>query len=254
MAKGGKIAARITFDATQTATFTDTSGAAAVSVPAGNYYPEELIAAIDADLDADWTITLSDGEGLPSAATGRVTINSTLTPWSITWATTPMRDALGFTGNVVGVSAAQTGTNHYKGLWLPGVQHKSSMYGDSAGGSIVGSFRSMKSQTGIVSSIASSYHRVHRDIRWDGIPAQRAMAHHESVSGESFESFYLDCVTARLAYLPVSAPVRLYWDADVDATYAVGRLQWPANFDLEQFVPGWVGRYRVTMPPLVVEV
>jgi hypothetical protein len=79
------------------------------------------------------------------------------------------------------------------------------------------------------------------------------MAHQETVTNESFESFFLDCMTGRVSYIPVGTYVRLIWDADVDGTYAVGRLLWPSRFSIEQLQAGWNGRYTVPLPPLVVE-
>jgi hypothetical protein len=248
-AKRGRLEARITLSAAHEIACTDSGGLTTVSVPAGNYYLTELVAAIDADLDSAWTISVSDGE---SSATGKCTINSTDTPWSITWTSTTLRDILGFTGNIAGVSAAQTGTNHCVGLWLPDIE-KFSMYGDSANGSYVSDFRATKGPTGVLRAYYGNGHRVHRGINWGGVTGARAMAHHEAVSGESFESFYLDVVTGRKSYIPVAPYVRLYWDADVDATYAVGRLLWPSDFDLNKLVDTWTGRYIVDLPPLVVE-
>lgn len=249
-AKRGRLEARITIPAGTTwdATFTDASGASAVSVPEGNYYLVDLITAIDADLDGDWTISVSDGE----SGTGRCTINSTQTPWSITWTSTDMRNVLGFTGNISSVSAAQTGTNHCQALWLPDVV-KFSQYGDAANGSLITDFRATKGPTGVVRAFFGNSYRVHEGIKWEGVSNNKAMAHHETLTNESFETFYLDAMTGRKSYIPVSTYVRLYWDADVDGTYAVGRLDWPSRFDLRKLVETWTGRYIVELPPLVVE-
>ncbi len=248
-AKNGRLEARITLASAWTATFTNVAdGATAVDVPSGNYYLVDLIAAIDGDIGPNWSISVSDGEG----GTGRCTINSTSTPWSITWASTDLRDALGFTGNISGVSAAQTGTNHCQALWMPDVP-KWSMYGDSANGSLITDFRQTKSPTGVVRAFMGNSHRVHENIRWEGVSNNKAMAHHETLTNESFETFFLDAATGRKSYIPVSTYVRLYWDADVDGTYAVGRLQWPPRFDVRKLVENWNGRYIVDLPPLVVE-
>jgi hypothetical protein len=249
-AKQGRLESRITLASSWTATFTNVAdGAAAVDVPAGNYYLVDLIAAIDADISANWTISVSDGEG---ASTGKCTINSTSTPWSITWTSTDMRNHLGFTGNISGVSAAQTGTNHCGGLWLPDIP-KFSMYGDSANGSLISDFRATKSPTGVVRAFFGNSYRVHSGIRWEGIISNRAMAHQEVVTNESFETFMLDAMTGRKSYIPVATYVRLYWDADVDGTYAVGRVDWNSRYDLRKLVETWNGRYIVDLPDLIVE-
>jgi hypothetical protein len=248
-AKMGRLESRITLSSAWTATFTDSGGATVVDIAAGNYYLVDLVTAMDGDLGPAWTVSVSDGEGSP---TGRCTINSTNTPWSITWTSTDFRDHLGFTANISSVSSAQTGTNHCRGLWLPD-QYKWSMYGDSANGSLVTDLRATKGPTGVVRAHMGNSYRVHEGIKWEGVTAAKAMAHHEVLTNESFETFYLDAATGRRSYIPVSTYVRLYWDRDVDGTYAVGKLAWPSRFDVPTFVANWNGRYTVTLPPLVVE-
>lgn len=250
MAKCGRLEGRITVPVGGwPATFTDSGGSTAVSITPGNYYPVDLISQIDSQLGANWTISASDGE---SSATGRCTIHSTATPWSLTWGSVNFRAALGFAGDISSVSVAQTGTNHMVGVWLPGCS-KFSQYGDSANGSLITDFRSTKGPTGVVRAFIGNTHRQHDQLRWDGVTAARAMSHHESVSGESFESWYLDVCTGRKSYVPVCTYVRLYWDADVDGTYAVGRLLWSNRFDLKKVVETWTGAYIVELPSLVVE-
>jgi hypothetical protein len=257
MAKQGRLEARLTLSANQTGTVTDSGGGpAAWTVAAGNYYPLELVAALQAAVIAatgaignNFTATISDGEG----GTGRVTLNNTATPWSLAFTTTALRDAIGFSANISNVSAAQTGT-HARGLWLPGNPAKFSMYGDGAGGTIETDLRTLVGPTGYVTTLMGNKRRVHKNIGWTGVPNTRALAHFESVANESFESFFLDVATGRVSsYIPVGPYIRHVWDADVDGTYAVGRLLWPDTFDLEQYVRGWVGKFNVSCPPLVVE-
>lgn len=255
-AKHGRVETLWTFTANQTGTVTDSGGGpAAWIVAAGSYRPYEAVAALQAAVIAatgavgnNFTATISDGEG----GTGRVTLNNTSTPWSLAFTTTALRDAIGFSANIAAVSSAQTGTCA-RGLWLPGTP-KFSMYGDGAGGSIETDLRTTVSPNGFVNTLYGSKRRVHRNLLWTGVANNRAMAHHESVANESFESFFLDAATGRVSsYIPVGTYVYLVWDADVDSTYARGRLQWSADFDLETMVAGWTGRYNVRLPPLVVE-
>jgi hypothetical protein len=255
-AKQGRLEARYTFSANQQVSWTDSAGGPlTATVTAGNYYPHELASALQTSIQgltgavgANASVTISDGEG----GTGRCTITTSDTPWSLSWTTTPMRDALGFSANISNVSAAQTGT-HVRGLWLPGLA-KFSQYGDGAGGTIETDLRHLVGPTGVVTTLMGNKRRVHKNARWTSVVNSRALAHFESVTNESFESFFLDVATGRVSsYIPVGAYVRLVWDADVDGTYAVGRLMWPDTFDLEQYVSGWVGRFRVDLPPLMVE-
>jgi len=260
-AKCGRLEARITVPTGGWAvSYTDTNGTATATVPAGNYYPLELAAELQAQIRAlaggigdGMLISISDGE----SGTGRCQI----LPGSggsgpLNWTSTDLRDALGFAGNISADDFANqnnTGTKHCRGLWLPGVS-KYSMYGDGANGTLVTDFRATVGPTGVTDSAFGNKHRRHIGVRWVGVPAARAMAHHESsVTNESFESFFLDVATSRVSYISVGTYVRLVWDADVDGTYAVGRLLWPATFDVPQMTRGWTGRYVVDMPPLAVE-
>lgn len=257
-AKGGRVEARWTLTANQTGTVTDSAGGpAAWTVAAGNYRPYEYVAALQAAVIAaadavgnNFTATISDGEG----GTGRVTLNNTSTPWSLAFTTTAGRDAIGFSADITAVSSAQTGTCA-RGLWLPGANvPKFSMYGDGASGSIASDFRATKGPKGHMDALVGNYHRLHERVSWSAVPSNRAMAHHESVTNESFESFVLDCMLARLSsVIPANPYVYLVWDADVDGTYALGRLAWPAKFELQTMVTGWTGRYGVQLPILNVE-
>ena len=254
-AKGGRLESRITYAAAVTVEANDAAaGTRTVTVAAGNYYPTDLCATFQTQLGGNWTVTPSNGEGIQTESTGRVVINTSDTPFSITWTSTTLRDALGFTANIAAVTSAQTGPNHMKGMWLPGIKHKWSMHGDGDGGILVADTARTFGPTGIVKTLFGNSRREHRGIRWEGVPQQRVKAHVEVIPGESLESFYRDADLGRLSYIPVGAYVRLIWDADVDGTYAVGRLLWPREFNPSTMISGWVGRYTIEMPTLMVEV
>lgn len=237
--------------------YTDSEGGPlTATIAAGNYTIAELVAAVQAaiialtgDVGANFTATLSAGE----SGTGKVTLNTTDTDWSITWTDTDLRDALGFAGDISAVSTAQTGTKHVVGLWLPGNPSKFSMYGDGAAGSLVTDYAATVGPTGRVYALFGNSYNKHAGIRWEGVPDHRALAHLESVIGESFESFIRDVMTGRKSYIGVNATIRLTWNADVAATFAEGRVLWPPVFDLAQFVTGWIGRFNVALGDLVIE-
>lgn len=254
-AKAGRLEARFTLTTNQTVTYTgDVSGPTVITWVAGTYYLVDIVTTWNAAVAA--SLAISDGEGVHSSITGKATITRLVADatFTVTFTSTQIRDILGFTGNIASTAGPATGSNHCKGLWLPGQLAKFSMYGDSATGSLVTDFTSTVGPTGVVHAVYSQSFREHRGVRWEGVAAQRAMAHHESVTGESFESFFRDAALGRVStYLPVNAYVRLYWDADTDGTYAVGRLLWPSTFDIQTLVSGWVGRYNVELPTLVVE-
>lgn len=262
-AKCGRLEARITVPAGGWAvSWTDPNGTGTATVPAGNYYPLTLAAELQTQIRAlaggigdGVTVAVSDGE----TGTGKCSVQPGVgASGPLNWTSTAIRDALGFTANITAddfsnaPNSTVSGAQHVRGLWLPGAV-KYSMYGDAPNGTLVTDFRATVGPTGVVNSAYGNKHRRHVGVRWVGVPAARAMAHHESVVNESFESFILDVMTNRFSYIPVGPYIRLYWDADVDGTYAVGRILWPATFDLATMVRGWTGRYVVDLPQLVVE-
>ena len=256
----GRLEGRITFSANQTGTVTDSNGGpTAWTLTAGSYYPTDLAAAFQASLVAatgsvgdNFTVTISRGE---SGATGRCTITTSDVNWSLVFTTSDLRDALGFTGNISNASSAQTGTNHVKPMWIPNGPSKYSPYGDTAAGDLITDYRATKGPGGHVHALFGNEHRAHRNIMWNGVTGARTHAHLESVTGESFESFYRDCALGRVSYIPVNTYVRLIWDADTDGTYAVGRILWPTVFQelTEAMEYGWTGKWRIRLPELAVE-
>lgn len=226
-------------------------GPVTITVDAGNYTPTELVDALEVELDDSmtWDVSISNGE----SGTGRVTIDSQDEPWSLTWTDTDFRDALGFTANITGVTTAQTGARSAVGIWLPGNPAKFTQYGDASAGTRVTDYAATVGPTGRVHALMGNQYVKHVGIRWEGVPSNRALAHFESIVGESFEAFFRDVATGRKSYVGINPLIRLTWDADVNGTYAEGRLLWPSTFDLEALVTGWTGRWNVRLPDLVIE-
>jgi hypothetical protein len=251
-AKHGRIEARNAQASTWSFSVTDAMGGpTTVNVTAANRYPVELIAAINAALSTagiSMVFTISDGEG----GTGRVSIFDEDTPFSLTWTSTDLRDLLGWTANISSASSTQTGAQHAKGLWLPGVV-KYSPHGDGDNGRFVHDLRSTVGPTGIVHTLYGRSFRRIEGIRWEGVSGARAKEHLETISGESFESFFRAAALGRYSYIPVGAYVRYYPDADTDGTYKVGRLAWPKELDVRTMWSGFTGKYIVGLPDLLVE-
>lgn len=250
MSYGGFLEARLTLSSAATFAWTGSSGSSTITVAAGSYYPSALCSEIQTrlgNIGETHTVSLDTAEG----GTGRVTIAGAT--FSITWTTTALRDALGFTANLSSVTTA-TGAQAARGVWLPGVRNRFSRYGHISAtaekGELVTDFRATVSPTGYVHGTYSTKHRRHRGIRWEGVPNSRAKQHHETIVNESFESFALDCMTGRFSLIPVSPYVRLTWQPNVTT---VGKLLWPSTFSLETLVRGWTGRYVVDLPELVEE-
>lgn len=252
MSKKGRLEGQIYLSANWTAAFTDSVGLTTVTINSGNWYILDLIAEINIDLPRNWLVTIDDGEG----GTGRVTITTTDVNFSVTWTSTDLRDLLGFTGNIVAVSTAQTGTNAAKGIWLPDVV-KWSPHGDEDGGGDIGVLVTDKTQTvngqGYVKTLVSSERREIRGVRWQGVRQGKVRTRYETYANESFEQFWRDTQNGNtVAYFVPGSPVRFYPDADADSVYSVAKIVGLGEFDPQTLVPNWVGRYVVEIPTMIV--
>jgi hypothetical protein len=261
MSRGGWLEARLTLTSSLTFQVRDnTMGApATVTIAAGSYYPAQLVAEMQTQTNlvsgGSWDFRLMLDPAIYSAAErGRVRIGCSDDIVALTWTSTTLRDAVGWTANITTTVAEADGAQVARGVWTPGIENRFSRYGHISAtaekGELVTDFRATVSPTGYVHGTYSTKHRRHRGIRWDGVPNNRAKQHHETVVNESFEAFALDCMTARFALIPVSPYVRLTWQTSVTT---VGKLLWPSTFSLETLVRGWTGRYVVELPEFVEE-
>lgn len=70
------------------------------------------------------------------------------------------------------------------------------------------------------------------------------------LAGQSFESFYYDCILGELAYCTPGTSIRLHWDADLSTAteYAIeGMEDWKPDLP----VAGWSSLMRVALPRLI---
>lgn len=253
MSDGGFIEARLTLATAQSVSWSDGDATGTATVAAGSYWPAELASAL-----ADAFVALGSTTADIGSADGgrRWEIGTSSFPFSLTWTSTALRDALGFASNISGATTYQTGAGHIRGRWYPGIANRYSRHGHYSAtpevGELVTDYRATVSPTGRVHAVYANKHRRHRGIRWEGVPQARAKQHFEVLPNESMESFALDCMTGRLSLIPVNPQVRLTWSAALGGT-TTGRLLWPSTFSLETLVRGWSGRYVVELPELVEE-
>jgi hypothetical protein len=249
-AKKGQLQAQLTADDAWTITVTcATYGPAAVDITTsgGTYYLPELLTSMEAALDAldvsvDWTISASLGE----SGTGLVTIDCDDPAWSLSWNSTNARDALGFTGNISAVSAPQTGTLQAKGLWMPTCP-KVTKHGDGDAGDPMTDLLYTYAPTGEVMTIGGSASKTVLAVAWSHVDRAKVRTTAESVTNESWQTFWSDCHLGGLAYCDVGAPVRLIWDADVPGTYGTYKIVDKPNADEVTVVDRWNGLYRVEL-------
>lgn len=249
-AKRGRLEAILTLSSS-TITFDDgASLAQVVTVPAGDYTITSLVAFLVANVvgGGNWSITFSSGE----SGTGRITISTTDTPFSVTWSNTNVRSLMGFSADISAVSSAQTGT-HARCCWLPDTV-KWTPHGDDNGNGNAATRRSSArdqiSPTGGVKTLAGSSLYDFRGIRWEGVTRARTKIIGESVTNESFERFWGDAYLGDFALATAGSKIRFYWDADT-ATYTDVRMVGMRDFDPDKIQQNWVGRYTIVIPRLV---
>ena len=257
-AKNGRLEAQHTFAANKTASFTSAAGTTVGTGVAGSHYLADMVSQANTDLTSRGiTLTISDGEGTPSAATGLCTIAAPgQYNLDVTFTSTEIRDAFGFAGNIAGASSPQTGTRACPGLWLPSVA-KFTRHGDGDAGTLNTSFRQTVGLTGTVFSFGggTGYFRELNGIMWDGLPSQRMRPHLATYVNETLEEFLGNTQFATGTYAALfstGSSVRIIWDADVDGTYKAGKFLFPPKFDPETMIRGWVSRQRFEFPQFIV--
>ena len=236
MANGTRLEARITFLTAQVMSVAITAIAGSpftVTVAAGSYFPSDLLTELAAQLnaatalDGAFTVTASLG----SSGTGIVTIAHATQTVTITWTTaTELRDVLGFTGTLTPAATSFVGTNHMRGVWLSGAPFNAPR-GTDAGHTETDRSEAVGPDGTVTALVRNSRVRLPESV-WPVVLRARALTSGETVTGESFETWWLDTHGARYTYFSVAPQVRLYWDADAGTyhTYCLtGRRD--TNFD-----------------------
>jgi hypothetical protein len=250
--KRGKLEAQITVpDGGWSVSATNGAGGpTTVTLAAGTYYPTDMItsfvAALEAGRPSGWTGSGSFGE----SGTGLVSLHCTSTPWSISWTSTDLRDALGFTGNISGVSAQQTGTRNAIGVWLPDcpMWHPTGHASDY--GQRNSDMRYTRSPSGYVKSLVANRYVALKGPRWDYVTAARARMGRESVTGESAEYFWRNAHTGTLSYITAGAYVRLHLDADSATAGEYKIISWQTSPGTVS-INDWSSLWRVEIPEMI---
>ncbi len=264
--RSGRLEALHYFAANKTAAFTSNAGGPTTfTLTAGSYYLAQIVSQMNTDLAGlGFVVSISDGEGTPSSATGLCTIAA---PGqyniSVTFTSTEIRDLLGFTGNIVAASSAQTGTRHCPGLWLPANPGKFTRHGDYDAGTLNTQTRQTIGPTGAVYTVGggTAYFRDLQGVLWDGVPATRVRPQYNSsgtqtsTTNETLEEYLGNTFYGTGTYASLftrGASNRLYWNADDDTKYVAGKFLWPERFDPDTFQPGYTAFYRVPAGRFVV--
>jgi hypothetical protein len=217
-----------------------------VTVAAGTYYPTDLLSTFQTQLNAasgaDGVFTVSGSFG--ESGTGLVTIAHTVETFTITWSSTDLRDALGFTGTLTPAALTFTGTRNAQGVWLPDCQLFAER-GTNDPGYIQSDRTESVSPRGDVYALKFQHRTVLPMVRWVHVTKPRAKVVSETTVGASFEQWWRYTHNAELSYFAVCPPVRLIWDADTSATYHEFRLIGRNTTEMPRVVEGWDGLWTV---------
>jgi hypothetical protein len=238
----------LTAEATWNVSITTTAGgptSVTALASAASSYPADLLSAFKTALDAaaigTWTVTGSFGE----SGTGKVNITCNQATYTLTWTSTSLRDALGFTASVTETAGSQTGSNHCDGVWLPTCSMWSKFGASDAGNDLSDAIYNISPRGDVL--MLYGQRRQENKVRWSHVTRARARITGESVTGESFQQWWRDCHLGELAWCSPGAKVRIIWDADVPGTYTEYRVVRGESLDPPQVQTGWVGLFPVEL-------
>lgn len=229
-----------------------------VFVVLGSYYPSqlgvELATVLNGYAPSGWTVSLSTGP----TGTLQWTINCTSTPWTIRWANaTALRDILGFTGDIISATTAQTGASQGRGLWTADCPLFADQ--DPRAAPIASDLRTTTAPTGRVLGLTGDIRYRHTNVTWSFVPKSRIWEAFAGVPNASWEFFFNETQLGRGSpYYAPSSKVMIYDHTGA----ALGNL---GNFgagisgwwicSVTDIAPGltqkqWVGAYSLVLPEL----
>jgi hypothetical protein len=187
------------------------TGSVSVSLTAGDYTITSFCAHLQARLIAvtgnTWTVTLSTG---PSG-TGKVTIDCTSEPYTLTFTTTEVGTILGFAGNISSTSSPSVGDYNARGLWLPKCPAVFAF--DPRRSPERTDLISVISPTGRSTSYLSSIHYRHNEIAYSHVLSSRIWTGEEATTYASLQSWLRDTQWSEgHDWFSVGSNFQMYWD------------------------------------------
>lgn len=264
---GGRLEAFITVPSgVEVAATNNGGGPTTVTITAGTYTPTSLCAHVQTRLTAArspvagaWSVSLSTG----ASGTGLVAIAMSAGTFSITWTSTLLRDALGFTATIT-TQTSVTGTLQARGLWLP--KCPLDLEGDPDAAPKATDLRTTISPTGVVLGLKGTSLYRHRSIRWSHVLRRYVIKAAESTANESLEQWLDDTQFGDgHEWFGVAAPFLAYYDSagtDRAVGYALNAGAGPtAGWSLTgvngidgcatRKAEGWTGVWSVVFPQIV---
>lgn len=222
------------------ATLLGTFAGAAVTIPAGSYYLTSVGSGSRSLLDeikfqADtatgrlWLFVLDDNS---DASTGKLAVTVSGAATTVTWASTALRDALGFNGNLTGPANGWTADNHAKYLHLPSCGRSGLMAPSTSNGALEADYSLSMGTDGTPYAIAYSVRELD-SMEFRHQRGKKSWIDQESVVNESLERFYRDVIALGLS-------LRFHKDRADDATYRWWVVENGGSYAPRAFDERWV--------------
>jgi hypothetical protein len=201
-----------------------------------------LQTALNAGRPSGWTVGMSTN--------GVVTINCSSGPYAVTFTSTPLRDLLGFAGNISSTSSPSVASKQARGVWYSDCPLR-----------LAGDPRMAPKQTDMVTltvppgnavGLVSNVMRRHRGLVWSAVPAARFREASAALVNASWETFVDDTQIGQgHAWFTPSSKVQVYYlegstDTLVGTDASVSGWFLPVRGVESSLVSqGWTGLHRI---------
>jgi hypothetical protein len=223
------------------ATMNDGGGADTITIPAGRYFLNtigsggatrtflnEIAFQMESSMGAgSSSVTVDD---TADTALGKVTISRS-SGFSITWSSTSLRNALGFTGNS-STATSHTGSNHAKYLFMPNCGRSGVMGPETSDGAIEADYTLSMGTDGTVYALAYSK-RYMDSLEFRTLKGSKTWSALDVTTNEALEQFYGDVISLGLR-------VRFHKDRSDDATFRTWVIEDGSKFQPSPVKDDWV--------------
>lgn len=217
----------------------DPAATSSVTVAAGSYWltsTTSLVTALVTALNANGTLSgtyAATVDDTSATATGKVTISVTgVTTFAITWTSTSLRNALGWTGNT-SAAASVTSQSSSPYIYLPNVVRTNTMAPDGYKGQPVTDGTVTVSPSGTSKGITYATRYVD-NLEFRFLLGSKTWRTWEVVTNESLQSFY----ETTIGY---GCPLRYHKDRSDDTTYVSYRSLAVGSMSASAAIAGWTG-------------
>ena len=188
-----------------------------------------------------YTVTL---DATSDTATGKLTIAVSSGDYTMSSVDADLLSLMGFAAGPVAASTA-TGTKAVEALWLPDCVGNAPD-GLTTAGRVVSQSRAMIAPGGTYSNFKGAS-RTENQIWYDVNTRARTVAAEESVTNESYETFWLDAVRGDEPWSNAGEKLQVWPDRNTEATSHIYNMRNTASPDYERAEENHDNYYRVTL-------